>query len=276
MSAFAKLSLLNHWASATITATSTLSGYSADNVKDATRPMLPWRSNNVITDSDLRADHGSSKLVELVVFANCNFATAHFQAHASNSWGAPTYASGAQTVARNPWNDRYTHAIVPGSPPNLRWNRLFIPGQTPVDGAAYFEVGYVWAGAIVDIPDGLFEYGSIKLETVRPRKDTRSELGESLSRLRTGPPFTRLHASRMALSDDGALEGQLTVGELRDWADLERRWWDAPSGAGAFYLNEGLSSEAWVMRMLEQDPWALEEMPKSTSALTLEEFIAGV
>ena len=184
--------------------------------------------------------------------------------------GGDVFDTGTQVMQFNEWAGRWfvTHAMLVTQ--TKRWLRLTMPSQTPVHNEAFFELGYFWSGPLTAIPDGLFEAGSIRPETVRPRNDRRG-LGEGLSRLRTGPSFARLHGRRMAEADP---TGDLLAG-TRAWQTLEREWWDAPSQAGAFWLNEGSPAEAGVFRLLEQEEWSLADVVKSTSGFTLEEFIRG-
>ena len=266
MSVNARLSLTNHWNTATVAATTTTANYPASNVKDPSRPALTWRST-VVTDSDLRANHGSAKLVELVLLLNVNFTSVRFEANATDAWGAPTYNSGALVVGRNKWNDRYTLALLTSPAPTLQWNRLFIPTQATTDGAAYFEVGGVYAGPLTALPR---EWRvAFRMRTVRPVVEVEATLGKWRNRYITGDPFTRISMQRVA---DLSVTTPFTGDQVESYLDLDRLWWAA--GFGALYLNRGNTAHAWVARMGQEPEWDVNGTI-AESDMEIEEVIAG-
>jgi hypothetical protein len=272
MSANARLTLVNHWTTATITGSSTVAVHPLSNVAMPSRPFLTARTTG-ITQSEIIADHATAKSVQMIVLHNVNFTLAHFQAHTANTWAAPTVTSGPQAIRRDPFTRRYNLAFVfePGF--SLRWNRLLIPAQTPIatpfDG---FDIGGITAGPLVEIPSS-WEFPSTEYEVVDPRLDVDAELGQWSNSYRVGDRFLRITAVRRAMVLQSANPtGYADGDELEDWLDVDSAWRDA--GAGAFFLNAGSSAHAWIMRLKSYDPWRLD-YPKTASRYLLEEVIAG-
>lgn len=269
MSADARLSIVNHWATGTITGTTALTSYPLTNVKDAARPFLTYRSTNT-TNVEIIADLGSAKLDELVLLLNCNFTSAHLQAHASNSWGAPTHASGALTISRQEWNGRYTLAYLTSGWTAKQWNRVFIPTQATTDGAAYFEVGGVWAGPLLTIPGDWQWDADFDPNEDTARLEVRAELGGWGNRYDTGDIFTTITATRKAALGSLTAFGQTDT--LASFRSVDRQWYAA--NYGGFYLNRGDTAQAWVMRPRNARPWRISA-GIAESQIELEEVVAG-
>lgn len=268
MSAAARLSLQNWWATAAITGTASAgAGYEIDNAKTPERPLLSYRSTST-AQSEVIADLGSAKLVELVLLLNVNFASATIQANATNSWGAPTHDSGAKAIAQDPWTGRYTLAYVPPSGFTLRWNRILIPSQAPIGGATYFELGGVYAGPFTALPAG-WAWG-FDIEAIDPRLEVEAELGRWTNSYAVGDRFVHITATRRALITNK--DAWATGDELAAWLDLDRQWRDARFGA--FWLNRGATAHAWVPRLRRAGPWKID-YPTAESQMELEEVLAG-
>ena len=96
-----------------------------------------WLST-VATDSWVKADLGSSKLIKGILINNINFGSCSIQANDTDVWTAPTYNQSV-TVAPHNLTGRYQHFVLPNV--TLRYVRIFIPTQTPNDGTSVFRMG---------------------------------------------------------------------------------------------------------------------------------------
>jgi hypothetical protein len=96
-----------------------------------------WKST-VATDSWVKADLGSSKLIKGILINYVNFGSCSIQANATDVWTSPTYNQSV-TVAAHNLTGRYQHFVLPNV--TLRYVRIFIPTQTPNDGTSVFRMG---------------------------------------------------------------------------------------------------------------------------------------
>jgi hypothetical protein len=111
-----------------------------ENIAKITEPTLTSRTTSVGSDQWWVIDFGSAKAVDAFFLDKVNFATVKIQGNATDDWGGPSFDSGLLTVERDFRHDRYKIIFVT-STFNLRFARILVPTQTPVDGASYFEIG---------------------------------------------------------------------------------------------------------------------------------------
>lgn len=130
----------------TPTPSSEISPYLATNLKLYDCPKQHWRTNSVVTNTTIVFNYGSAKSIVGIVLVDVNFAACYIQANATDSWGSPSYrlpaVSGNLTVTKDSLYTQRYNIFIP-TVFNLQYSRLYIPTQTPVDGAAYFRIGTV-------------------------------------------------------------------------------------------------------------------------------------
>ena len=259
-----KLGFVNLVAAAdAVSASSSASGYPAANVQTPQRPFLPWRST-ATTEQWVKVDFGDPTSLEVVAPIHANVTTLTVQGHATDVWTSPSY-SVALTIGRNPWNRRYQAAQLPVGF-NYRYLRLLIGAQTPVDGAAYFSLGGLWAGTLDEAPrDIRYEY---EIETLEPRVDIQPDHGGWRERLTLGEPLTRLLAHRVALVSEDSPAG--LGDELEDWLDYDRQM--GVSDYVLTLLERGSARHVWVARRLSTPTWRVAR-PLATSDIEFEEVL---
>jgi len=118
------------------------SNWPASNIKLPEKQFRVWKTT-AATDSWVILDFGAAKVINAVVLVNINFITYKIQGNATNSFVSPSFDSGNITVSKDPFRERYYSIKNPQSFAsfNYRYMRIFIPTQTPVDGASVFSVG---------------------------------------------------------------------------------------------------------------------------------------
>ncbi len=116
--------------------------FPVSNIKLPEKQFRYWKTL-VTTDSWVILDFGSAKQINAVVLVNVNFATYKIQGNTSNNFASPAFDSGNITVSKDPFRERYYSIKNPQTFAsfNYRYMRIFIPTQTPVDGASGFTVG---------------------------------------------------------------------------------------------------------------------------------------
>jgi hypothetical protein len=244
-----QLGFTNRIVTATLTSSSQDSTFVRDNLKTPQRPFYPWKAT-VATDSWVVCDFGSATSIDLVGLIHANFATVRIQGHATDSWGSPSYNSGDMTITKNPWNGRYQLVNIP-SGFNYRYLRIFIPTQTPVDGASVFSLGGLWAGARVSVGEH-FRWGS-QITTMHPRQDVSPPHGGWSSRLKLGEPFVRMDVTIPAQTD---ATQPARNDALDTWLGLQQQMWEA----GHFLLFSNLvdDSQGWIMRLTNDPAWTVD------------------
>ena len=120
-------------------ATSEATGYPKEDAVNRTSPMLQWRTT-VTTDSRLVIDLGAVQ-TDITVLLDYLNSTFKFQESADGSTGWVDLTS-VITPSIDPIHGVYRHkqALTLTS---KRYLGIFIPSQTPLDGAAYFRIGTV-------------------------------------------------------------------------------------------------------------------------------------
>jgi len=111
----------------------------ASNITALDRPKKTWRST-ALGAQNIVLDFGSAKTPPAIFLDNVNFATVQIQGNATDSWGTPAFDTGSVTIDEDPQIDRYKKLVTLTSF-NYRFMRILIPSQTPVDGAAYYQIG---------------------------------------------------------------------------------------------------------------------------------------
>ena len=137
------------WDAATVTASTSASGQGASRVL-LDHPGKKWRSTSK-TGNTLTFDLGSaSSTTMLGIFAH-NFtstATVTHLANATNSWGAPSYNSGALTVATD-GDSRVLPRLVYKLSQSYRWHQITIDDSANT--SAYVEIGRVMGGQYYEL-----------------------------------------------------------------------------------------------------------------------------
>lgn len=100
-----------------------------------------FRSATVASVVIITLDLGAA-MAPVICLDHVNFASVRFYANSSDSWASPAYSSGVKTVTQDKSVGRYK-LWFDGTGNSYRYWRIYIPIQTPVDGAAYFQIGRV-------------------------------------------------------------------------------------------------------------------------------------
>ena len=264
---YIKFSFANVVDGATITGSSEDADYPASNIANPERPFLPWRTT-AITDQNVVIDFTTTTQLSLIILVRTNFAAATIQGNATNTWGAPSYSQ-AVTIARNPVMWRYQYAILPVGF-NYRYLRIFIPAQTPVDGASYFLLGGVWAGATLTPPKNFLL--QVEYEALEPKRDLQPDHSGWRQRLVLGEPVCVMRTRRMAeVSFIRRRATPFVDDQLQDWMDLDRQMRDADYFG--LFLNNDDPSQGYVMRRVSDAQWAHSRRTRAESQFDLEEVI---
>jgi hypothetical protein len=277
MASQSALSTLNRVRAATLTASTGASGFPVEHLAEPEHLGLRWRST-ATTESWIVVDLGSAIPVDRVSLIGANFASVVLQQHTSDTWGAPAYTSGTLTIGLDPDRDLYRLSML--SPANFtrRFTRVLIPAQTPVDGAAYFELGGLHLGSFTPLPRGCSPgYGRGR---IRPRMEQTAALGGWRVTYATGDP-SAIHRWRRQAEKNPLSPG---VGdEWQDWLTIDRLIERAPQG-GLFCAvvgnwNQGataaLTSSVYMMRQGNETDWADEQLVAERDAWDLVEATAG-
>jgi hypothetical protein len=237
--------------------------FPAENLKTPQRPFLPWRTGATGAQSAV-IDFGSAKTIDTLVLARTNFASANIQGNASNSWGSPSFDQ-AITIDQNPLTRRYQYgAVLIGF--NYRYLRILIPSQTPVDGAAYYLLGGVWAGPQT-LPPNSFLY-QVEYETVEPLLDLQPEHKGWRQRLTLGEPLAKMTAKRMART---RFPTPFVNDHLRRWVMIDGQTREA--GIFGFLCDNGDTSQSYVVSRITELRWNHNRQRVSESDIGLEEAI---
>lgn len=259
-----RLGLSNRGAGASVTPSSEHADWPAVNVRQPERPLLVWRTTDV-TEQTLVVDFGGTTSVSLVALLWANVVTATLQWNPTDSWGAPAFDSGALALGVNPWNGRWCLAYAPPAPRTERFLRLVLPAQTPVDGAAYFALGGLWAGEGVAPPRGI-RWGDAR-GIVQPRRVIEGEAGGLRQTLRLGPQHALWEGERLALVD----AAEPGVGdELAAWLAIDRAIHDAGDRA-LVWMQDASAAHVAVMHVTLED-WTIED-PASRGRIALVESV---
>lgn len=260
-----KISFINFAArSGTVVTGSTQDAtYVATNVKSPQRPFLPWRTT-ATSEQTLVLDFLGTATITFLALIYGNFIDVTVQGNATDSWGAPSFSQ-ATKLSRNPWNSRYHLGIVL-SGFAYRYMRIVIAAQTPIDGAAYFRLGGIWAGVSVETPRHV-EF-SVRYERVEPKRDLVPDHEGWRQRLKLGEPYTRIHAERVARM---TIESPGYGDELMTWALLDRQMWEMDYFA--YFTNLLDPAQVYVVRRIESPTWTPSELGLADSTLELEEVV---
>jgi hypothetical protein len=258
-----RVSPTNLVATATVSASSQDDTYPAVNILTPHQPTLPARTT-VITDSWWVLDLGSALPVTVVGLIGTNFTSVVVQANGADTWGAPTYTSGTLAVGRNPAHGRRHLCHQPAATVTQRYWRLFVPAQTPTDGAAYFRLGGIHLGTqVLPLEDVLVSYtlhtdeAWLDVQPFTQGYRTRARLHEAVARLTLN--------RRTALGTVPGVADDYAAWQAVEWA------WHLTDYA-LVSLRDDLTSWCWIMHRLSVPAWALSSKI-GDATLELEEVI---
>lgn len=262
-----RFSFTNLVATATITPSSEDLAWPADNIQTPERPTLTARTE-ATGDQSWVIDHGAAASIAVWSLVNVNVATFRIQANATDSWGAPSYDSGVLTTVQQP-TGRYGYTLVPVSAQNFRYNRLVIPSQTPLDSAAYYEVGGLWAGALTSPPKGI-DFGE-RLIPRHPRRVAEQSEGAWRQVSKAGDAYMEGTLARSVLATTTA-SPILSTQQARQWMAIELSWFEADHALVFLYADD--PGSGFILRMLSEPEWTLDPaLP--TAPLEVQEAMAG-
>lgn len=259
-----KLSFSNLLSAATITGSADAAGFGAANLKTPQSPFSAPAKTSAGGAQNYVIDFGVATTLDMVGLVHVNFTSATLQGNATDSWGAPSFTQ-ALTITRNPWTWRYQlHQALSGF--NLRFARLVIPSQTPVDGATGYRIGGVWAGRLTDTPT--FFRWNVEKRVRLPRRDTEAEHGGWGYQLVLGDPTVEITAQ---IADDVKKATPGLNDGVAAWQEILRQAWAA--GTFWFYDDKGDSSSAWPVQRRNDIAWTLDA-GLGTTPLELKEVVA--
>lgn len=251
-----------------ITPSSETTSYQASNVATPAKPMLPWRTA-ALGAQTLVIDFGSATALDVVALIRTNFASATVQGHASDAWTSPSYSKDI-TVARNLGNFRYQHVhrtALSAVPFNFRYLRLLIPSQTPLDGAAYYLLGGLWAGRWATVPRDInWPYSVTRIEPGVLVEPDHKGWEQWLS---LGEPRVEITVGRRAVRPPGGVPG--LGDELAAWLELERLTLEA--GASLLQIEPGDPSQCWVVGRNASPSWSHDMQISESQTLTWRELM---
>lgn len=260
-----RFSFTNFVSTATVTPSTEDATYVAANIKTPQRPFLPWRTT-ALGDQYAVIDFLSAKTLGLIEIANVNVATIRIQGNASDAWASPSYSVDL-AVGQNPLTGRYQHAYLP-SGFSYRYMRVFIPDQVPLDGAAYYSVGGVWAGTSLQPPVNFL--ADIEVGAEWPILEVSPPTGAWIQQSRAGEPYVRMTLRRIARVE------RLTpmVGDrLNDWLVLDRQM--RAAAPFALFMNAGDAAQGYVVQLATSSPWRLSRLRLADSELEVREAMSA-
>lgn len=116
-----------------------------------------WKTT-VTTDSYVVIDLGSAMAIKAAGVIDVNYTSCVIEGNASDSWGAPSFASGTITIAKEKLTGLYRLHFAALTGFNYRYLRLFVPSQSTTDGEAEFRTGVL----AVSVDSAAFTYGAIQ------------------------------------------------------------------------------------------------------------------
>lgn len=249
-----------------ITGSSEAAEWPASNLHRPERPFTPWRTTGT-GDQSVVINFGSAKAIDGIWLVRTNFASARIQMNSSDSWGAPPVDQ-LHTLIQSPWNFRYQLGVrIVGAA--YQFLRIFIPSQTPTDGAAYYLLGGVWAGALEPLPQNArFDLNYV---TVQPTKDVGPNHQGWRQRLVMGEPLCRITAFRTSRITE-MMPGYQD--DLNRWQSIARRIRD--NDTFAIILGAADPSQAFVVRPINDAhwQWTRRRLGRAESSWELEESLA--
>jgi hypothetical protein len=172
-----------------------------ENIAKNTEPTLTSRTTTVGSDQWWVIDFGSAKAVDAFFLDKVNFSTVKIQGNATDVWTGPSFDSGILTVGRDFRHNRYKILFVT-STFNLRFARIFVPAQTPIDGASYFEIGglscsddYVELNENFQLPASYSQDEPSKTITYESGRQSIISLGPSVLNIGYGGSFRKNSAN---------------------------------------------------------------------------------
>lgn len=256
----AKLSLINHAMTATITADTAAAGWPASNLRYPQSPRTAWRSTTTAT-TQIYVDFATPKLVELVVLVMPNFLNVALAV--ASTIGGSDYLTAVTPTGWNRWSRHRQLAFVVSPGQTYRYLRLGIPADATL---AYFELGGIWAGQFYAMPRDI--RWEEEMVTMEPHLDLQPQSEAWRQRLTMGDPYTIMRARRLAVTATGAAFG--VNAELEAWNEIDYYMWTFD--AFAWYANRGNTAEAWIMRRISEAMWPIHQTV-SEGDLILEEVM---
>lgn len=207
-----RFSFINYLVDGSVSASSETTEFPAENLQANGRPWKGWRST--ATGSQTITGSFSSSQVGVVYLNNCNFAQA-------------TLTVGSRSIDAEirfcAYCYRYQYAWLlddeTAGGPTASGVSVAIPSQTPVDGASYYRLGGLWAGAVTVPPSHyLFD---VERTTSRPQTARQLLTGGAVP-VKLGNPYARISVQRMARTDRLAPGFQ---DQLEDWGFIDYLFW---------------------------------------------------
>lgn len=122
-----------------LSATSEAASFPKGNIIDRTSPQRAWRSTGIGSDHRVVIDLGATQTDITCFMDYVNFETFKFQESANGTSGWSDIGS-LRTVAMDPMHGVYRR-VDDITLTGKRYLGIYIPAQTPVDGASYFRIG---------------------------------------------------------------------------------------------------------------------------------------
>ena len=122
-----------------LSATSEASSFPRGNIIDRTSPQRAWRSTGIGSDHRVVIDLGATQTDITCFMDYVNFDSFKFQESANGTSGWADIGS-LRTVAMDPMHGVYRR-VDDITLTGKRYLGIYIPAQTPVDGASYFRIG---------------------------------------------------------------------------------------------------------------------------------------
>ena len=150
----------------TPTATSSKTDYPITNINIVgSHPLgYSWKSNNVVTNTTIDIDLGSTKTVVGVAILKTN-ALSQSITYSTNGTDYTHFTGSPFTITKELLGPYYKLMI--DQQVSCRYIRIFLPTQTPITGEAFFEIGMVWVAAAFHV----FPYQFIEGMRQTPKRD---------------------------------------------------------------------------------------------------------
>lgn len=243
-------SLVNLLATATITASSAQAGYPVSFLAADGTPDIPWKTT-ATGDQWALINHGSAKSLVVAAALYANFTSIRLQANATDVWTSPTYNE-LLTIGENPGNGdafgnpRYCRWRIPDAALVYQYNRWFIPSQATTDGAAYYRLGAIFAGAIPypSLRNLRWDYDPTPTQATELVPTVGGAERESI----LGPQYMRITGTRNAFTrvkTDGSSTAALLNDGVAEWMAFERQW----KAAGKALIIPAADHPYWVGMM---------------------------
>jgi hypothetical protein len=176
----------------------------ASNLLNYEKQLRVWKTT-VATNSWVILDFAAAKSPNGVILINANFATYKLQFNGTTDFSSPAIDSGNLTLAQDLLFTRRGRSFqnpLDFGAVNHRYARIYIPTQTPTDGASVFSLGAVFCtDAMFDTDIQLLPQAGGAFEVIEEGEENELS-GGGKEKVRYGEPYVQVNSNFLYTRDD--------------------------------------------------------------------------